>query len=476
MEAPAGHPTRWRLRAGSLIVLSTVCSLVFAAPAHAEPGGGESSPPPAEVPTSAPPVTEEPTTQAPTSDAPTSGPTTQGPQLPVVVHAFKMSVSDVEVGDAYWRGDGAAELVIVVQNVGRNVGDDTVTGYYVFPSGTQATGAYGTDGCQVNNGALSFRCGLGERAVGRVVVKVNVDPGVWKLPGNGSVTASVTGAPDTTRNFAIVFKSQPPTPGIALSASQPQLPAVATPQAQTAQIQVKLRNTGAVKGFGAVELVTPAGVDLTSFPSVCRTHRKLENNRHRCEFGDVAAGKEITAGFGLTVSAEARVELPLTGTVHGYLTPVGRDTIESRADYRISAPPVAGESPLPTDAPAAPLVAPAAAGGKADDGSGGNLLSAGRLSSAPFVVGVIGLAALLGFLVVFSLRRRMRDDRDELSADEVEDVVLVPAGGVGQERMPLLAPRPPIPRALTLPRLPPGPVAGSGFRSRDELHDEDRDR
>ncbi|UWP83526.1 hypothetical protein Dfulv_04380 [Dactylosporangium fulvum] len=423
-------------------------------------------------------MTEEPTTQAPTSDAPTSQPATQAPPSPVVVHAFKMYVSDVEVGDAYWQGDGAAEMVIAVQNVGSNVGDDIITGYYVFPGGTQATGAYGTDGCQVNNGALSFRCSLGERKIGRVVVKVNVDPGAWKLAGSGSVTAAVAGAPAKTRSFAIVFKSQPPTPGIALSASQPQLPAVATPQAQTAQLQVKLRNTGAAKGSGAVELVTPSGVDLTSFPSVCRTRRKLENNRYRCEFGEVAAGKEITAGFGLSVSAEAREELPLTGAVHGYLAPIGQDTIETRANYRISAPPVAGESPLPTDVPASPLVAPAAAGGKADagdGGSGGDLLSGVRLSSAPVLGGIIGLVALLGFLVVFSLRRRMRDDRDELAADEVEDVVLVPAGGIGEDRTPLLAPRSPVPRALTLPRLPSGPIAGSGFRSRDESRDDGRD-
>ncbi|GGM56953.1 hypothetical protein ACFFX1_29125 [Dactylosporangium sucinum] len=479
MDAPAAHRTRWQLRAGSLVLLTTVCSLVFTAPAHADPEEGPSDPPSVEVPTSnPPPPTEEPTTgPPPTTEAPptTRPPTKPPPPSPTPTHNLKLSVSDIVVGDAYWQGDGAAELVIAVQNIGSHVGADQVNGFYVLPSGAQPVGVYGTAGCVVTDvKALSFGCRLGEGKVGRVVVKVNVDENAWKLSGPGTVTASVRDTEHNrdlvrSRNFTIRFTAQPPTPGIALSASQLELPAAAAPQAQTAQLQVKLRNTGAAKGAGAVELVTPPGVDVVSFPAACRSHRRIAEDRDRCDLGDLTAGREVAATFGLAISAAAREQLPLTGAVHGYLTPAGRPAVETRADYRITGPPIAGESPLPTDAPASPAPVPLVGGTGAArrDDSDSNLLSSEQLSSAPFVVGIVGLVAVVGFLVVLSLRRRMsgagRDDDDELSEDEVEEVVLVPAGELPAAPMP----RSPIPRSITLPRLPPGPVAGSGFRHSD---------
>ncbi|MET7393433.1 hypothetical protein ABZS66_08070 [Dactylosporangium sp. NPDC005572] len=479
MDAPAAHHTRWQLRAGSLVLLTTVCSLVFAAPVYATPEEDPSDPPTVEVPTSEPPgPTEEPTTEPPppTSAAPpTTRPPTK-PPAPTPVHNIKLMASDIVVGDAYWQGNGAAELVVAVQNIGSYVGTEQIDGFYVLPSGARPVGAYGTDGCVATDvKALSFGCRLGEGKVGRVVVKVDVDENAWKVSGSGSVTASVRDKEHERdvvrkRDVAIRFNSPPPTPGIALSASQLDLPAVAAPQAQSAQLQVRLRNTGAAKGFGAVELITPPGVDLVSFPAACRSHRKIAEDRDRCELGDLTAGREVPVTFGLTISAAALVQLPLSGSVHGYLTPAGRATVETRADYLITAPPIAGESPLPTDAPASPAAVPLVGGtdpahqGDADS----NLLSGDRLSSTPFVVGIVGLVAVVGFLVVFSLRRRMggggRDDDDELSADEVEEVVLVAAGELPPP------PRSAIPRSITLPRLPAGPVAGPGFRHSDSRY------
>ncbi|WP_238010803.1 hypothetical protein KZZ52_04015 [Dactylosporangium sp. AC04546] len=474
MDAPAAHHTRWQLRSGSLMLLTTVCSLVFAAPVQAEPEEGPSDPPTVEVPTSEPPEpTAEPTTESPPPTT-TAPPTTRPPTKPPAVHNIKLLASDIVVGDAYWQGNGTAELVIAVQNIGSYVGTEQIDGFYVLPSGAQPVGAYGTDGCVATDvKALSFGCRLGEGRVGRVVVKVDVDENAWKVSGSGSVTASVRDkehARDIVRkrDVAIRFTSPPPTPGIALSASQLDLPGVAAPQTQGAQLQVKLRNTGAARGYGAVELVTPPGVDLVSFPAACRSRRKIAEDRDRCDLGDLSAGREVQVTFGLTISAAAREQLPLSGAVHGYLTPAGRSTVETRADYRITAPPIAGESPLPTDAPASPAAVPLVGGtDSAHRGDGdGNLLSSDRLSSGPFVVGIVGLVAVVGLLVVFSLRRRMggagRYDDDELAEDEVEEVVLVSAG-----ELPPPPPRSAFPRSLTLPRLPPGPVAGSRFRHSD---------
>jgi hypothetical protein len=491
MEAPTGRRTRWRLRAGSFVLLAIVGSVLFvpAAPVYAEPGEGEeTTAPPTDMPTTdtptVAPTTEEPPTQAPTTEVPPPPPpppTTEAPPPPPTpVHRFKMTVSTVGVGEQYWQGDGAAELVISIKNTGEHVGKDTVTGFYAFPSGAQATGAYGTGGCTVANGSLSFSCVLPEQALGQIVVKVNVDPAAWKVIGLGQVTAAI-GAVQRVAPIAFTFTT-PPTPGLDLSATAPQLPAAPSPTDETASLSVRLRNTGTAKGFGAVELVTPPGVDIVSFPPVCKTHKRLTDVRDRCELGDIAAGKEVAGVFGLTVSAAARADLPLGLTVHGYLTPINQDTIETRADTKLSAPPLAGnEATLPTSAPASPPPVPTI---ETDLSLKRQANEDGSMSGLPIIGGIVGLVALVGVIVVFSLRRRAGDDRrdrEDLSDDGFEDVVLVAATKAGEEaRMadvpsPRPAPpRPAAPRQLALPRLPEGPVAGSGFRERPRL-DQDAD-
>ncbi|MGI5247050.1 hypothetical protein [Dactylosporangium sp. CA-139066] len=470
MEAPTGRRTR-RLRAGSFVLLAAVCSMLLAAPAYADPGDGETSSPPVDVPTTEVP-TQEPTTGQPTQAPPT---TTEAPPPPPTttpaapppqpVHRFKMTVSTVSLGDGYWQGDGSAELVISVKNTGENVGRDTITGYYAFPSGSQATGAYGTGGCRVDNGALSFSCPLAEQALGQIVIKVNVDPGAWKTITAGQVTAAI-GPLVRTAPISFAFTT-PPTPGIDLGTTEPQLPGASSPKDESTQLSVRLRNTGTTKAAGALEVVTPPGVDLVGFPAACRSHRRISAERDRCELGDIAAGKEVVAVFGLNVSAAARAELPLTGTVHAYLTPIGRDAVETRFDFKITAPPLAGaDAPLPTSAPVSP---PPPSIGELNLRKQAN--DSHQLSSLPYIGGIVGLAAIVGALVVFSLRRRGRDE--DLPPDDVEDVVLVTAAGAGDPAS-IALPRAPIPRSLTLPRLPSGPVAGSGFREKYDTDSDDR--
>ncbi|WP_432834670.1 hypothetical protein [Dactylosporangium sp. CA-092794] len=453
MEAPTGRRTSWRLRAGSFVILAAIGSVLFAPPAFAGPEEGETSSAPVEVPPTTEVPTREPTTDAPTQAPPTTHaqippPTTHAPPPPPPpVHRFRMTVSTVSLGDEYWQGDGSAEMVISIKNAGDHVGRDAITGFYAFPSGAQATSAYGTGGCSVANGSLSFSCTLPEAALGQVVVKVNVDPGAWKIITTGLVTAAI-GAQQRTAPIAFAF-TRPPTPGIDLSASAPQLPPAAAAEDEPAQLSVRLRNTGGAKAAGAVEVVTPPGVDLVAFPPVCRSHRRVAADRDRCELGDIAGGRDVSAVFGLTVSAAARGELPLTGAVHGYLTPSGLATVETRYDFQLTAPPLtSADAPLPTSAPASPAPPPSIGTGLSlrRPGSGSD-----QLSSVPYLAAVIGLVTVLGVLAVLSLRRRLRDDDDALGPDEVEDVVLVPALG-----------------ADMLPRLPTGPVAGSTFRDRDD--------
>jgi hypothetical protein len=267
------------------------------------------------------------------------------------------------------------------------------------------------------------------------------------------------------------------TPGIDLQVSGSPLTPAGTPPDATAQLQVTLRNTGTTRAGGAIEVVTPPGVDVVAFPAACRSHRRIGAGRERCELGHLAAGQEQSAVFGLAVSAAARAELPLTVAVHGYLAPAGGDGVETRFDYRITAPPVDGEAPLPTAAPASPVaqatIVPTDLNLRRQ--SSGGLLPVRRLSSIPFIAAVVGLVAVVGSLVVFSLRRPVRDGGrdDELRPDEIEEVVLVPAQRVTDENRAMALPRSSIPRALTPPRPPPGPAAGPDLRDAGNAERED---
>lgn len=465
MEAPVRR--RARLLAAS-VLLTTTCALLFtlSPPAHAEPDPEVSTTEPTEpTVTTEPPPPPPPTSDAPTTEAPPP-PTTEAPPPPPRTRKLTVGASNVELGGAYWQGDGKAKLVISVQNGGEI--REKITGSYAFPGGSQhvtVADAYGTDGCNPD-GPLQFNCNLPPGGLGYVVVTVTVGPDAWKLTGTGTVTAQMENYPIRQRNFALTF-TPPPVPGIELTTDRPSLPAQPTPAVEQTSLAVKLRNTGSAKAGGAIELVTPPGVDVISFPAVCKVKKRISAERDRCEVGDIAAGKDVVAVFGLSVSASAHAELPLTGAVHGYLTPAGRAPIETRTDYTILGPPPAGESAMPTAAPPSPVAMAATAPGQRQPASGG-MLTSERLSSLPFVGGIIGLVALVGFLVVFSLRRRLRDESEVPAAVEDEPVASVPAPRRSDESLPSLPTRSPIPRSLTLPRLPSGPVAGSGFREKDE--------
>ncbi|MFC4997419.1 hypothetical protein ACFPIJ_06245 [Dactylosporangium cerinum] len=467
MEAPARR--RARLLA-AFVALATACSLAFtlSPAAHAEPSEPTETtepPPPPETTEPPAPTTEAPTTQPP-PPATTEPPATQAPK----VRKLTLGASNVELGGAYWQGDGKAKLVISVQNSGEV--REKVTGSYTFPGGDQnvtVADAYGTDGC-TPDGPPKFTCMLPPGGLGYLVVTVTVGPDAWKVTGTGSVTVSAL--PDNSlmrlRTFALTF-TPPPVPGIELTTDRPSLPAQPTPAVEQTALAVKLRNTGSAKAGGAIEVVTPPGVDVVSFPAVCKVKKKLSAERDRCEVGDIAAGKDVVASFGLSVSAAAHADLPLTGAVHGYLTPAGLAAIETRTDYTILGPPPVGESAMPTAAPPSPVAVVAGTADPQQPASGG-LLTSERLSSLPFVGGIIGLVALVGFLVVLSLRRRLRDEAEapDAEAAAVEEPVTVPAPRRSDEDLPALPQRSPIPRSLTLPRLPSGPVAGSGFREPEE--------
>jgi hypothetical protein len=256
-----------------------------------------------------------------------------------------------------------------------------------------------------------------------------------------------------------------------LSASRLQLGAQLAGKVDLANLTVRLINSGSTVADGALEIVTPPGVDLVAFPSICKTHRRITADRDRCEVGMIAAGKEVNAAFGVSISPQARAEVPLTGAVHGYLTPSGQNPVEVQTSYQIVAAPAAGESPLSTALPSGPNVEPAAGGGGGEPAAADHavgLLTGSRLSILPIVGGIVLLVTLVGLAVVLSLRRRLRDD---VPGAEQQPTAGEPTALDGTDEA---APDEQVPPFRALPRrLPTGPVAGPAARYMFDGDDED---
>jgi len=361
-----------------------------------------------------PPFEPEPEPSEPEPSETTPPP----PPPPDPVAGLVVGAADVSVGNGYWLG--ARErygLLIALTNAGD--APATVSGAYTLPAGVRKVAASGSGGCDDAGGWL-FGCTLAPGASGKVAVQVTVDADAWRrapLAGSVAATAAVIGRSDITAGdqdqFAVTLPPGPPTPGIALSASDP---TVSGTRGEGAELSVVLRNTGAAPATGVVEVVTPTGVQVAAVPTRCVNHVKVSANRERCEIGQLEPGAEAALGFGLSVRGDTR-DGPLTGAVHGSLTPPGQDTVSVQASYRIVFNPVAASaSPDPSGEPeVASTGLPAAREGP---GLGpqqrpvSNLADgvSRQLSVLPIVAAMVGLVAVLGVLVVLSLRRRMQDD------------------------------------------------------------------
>jgi hypothetical protein len=318
-----------------------------------------------------------------------------------------VTAPDVEIEPGYWQaGPGAgASVVIAVSNTGATPVD--IRGAYTLPAGTRRTTVTAADGCTTTP-SQGLRCVLAPTATGTVTLKLAVEADGWrKAPLTGSVTISAGSATDTD-SYSLLLTPGPPTPGVGAAVDDITLPLRPAGEPENALLATHLSNTGPTPAAGAVEVVTPAGVDLVTFPPACVTHRAVSANRDRCEVGVIEAGRELALVFGLQVTAAARVEAPLAGAAYGFLAPTGRDALAVLAMYRLVISTTA-PSPEPSDTAAGAAATTAAAPDRSVAVRSVGVFSR-PLDTIAIVGSVVGLVALAGIIGVLSLRRRLQDD------------------------------------------------------------------
>jgi hypothetical protein len=390
------------------------------------PGLAAADPDPTGSPTAEIP-TEQPTTAPPTTQAPPPASPTFQAKLGV-----RVTAADLDLGPAYWNGNGAGDFDIAVVNTG-NV-QEAIGGTYAMPAGVTGTGSSGTGGCTTSG--ATFACSLSPGATGRVTVRATVASDAWRGGKllTGTATAKVQGGPSHSDGFSVLFPPGPPTPGISLTASKLALgPASTPPQPDGGDLTVKLGNTGSTTATGAVEIVTPAGVDLVGFPAICKSHRKVAADRDRCEVGSVTAGTVLSGAFRLAISPEARAAAPLTGAVYGYLA--GQTSVEVLANYQIIvSTTVLASEPTPSASARAEPARPAETTPKP-------VLRNKKTSMLPFTIAALVLLGAAG--AIFFVRRR-KPPVVEVPAKQLEPVLNLPK------------------------KLPTGPVAGPAAHWDDE--------
>lgn len=369
----------------------------------------------------APAASAEPAPDVSDSPSPSDSPSSDPPPPPAP--GVQVAASDLALGDGYWSGEATTgTITIEVRNSGEGTEDVLVT--YALPAGVHQTGV--STGCAGTADGYACVLGVGDGAT--VAVGVAVDAGAWRqapLNGRAYARASIVGQPSPVvtgqTGFSVILPPGPPAQGVALSAGDVRLPATG-PAVQTGPLQVRLADTGATAGTGAVEVVTPEGVEVAAFPAACVSHRRIAAHRDRCEVGRIDAGQDMRLTFTLSVGAQARAEAPLSGAVYGYLTPYGQDTAVMQACYRVlvasgpSAPASPGAWVPTTPVPAA------GAGGQGPGRRPGQVLSdtlmSRQLSALPIIGAVVGLVTAAGLLTVLSLRRRLRDEVLPATPDE----------------------------------------------------------
>ncbi|HLL64346.1 MAG TPA: hypothetical protein VK453_01220 [Micromonosporaceae bacterium] len=347
----------------------------------------------------------------------------QAPALAAPSAAVRVSAADVEIGPTYWQGGAGATttVVITVTNPGSAVRD--VQGTYTLPPGVRRTGTTGGGGC-AHLPPQGFRCTFPPGAQsGTLSVRVVLEPDAWRLgPLTGALSATVGGVV-TTDSYTLILPPGPPSNEIMTAVENVTLrPAVAaSPEFTT--MTVRVANAAGVDATGALEIVTPAGLDLVYFPVGCIGHRELSPTRDRCELGTVKTDGETLLIFKLRVEASARSAVPGIGVVYGILAPAGRPVLTSQATYRMLAGTTDAGSANGTVAPS-PALNGSGANGSGPNGSAsaapaapGTKVAARRddVSSKPldagWIVGsLVGLVVLAGVVVVLSLRRRMQSD------------------------------------------------------------------
>jgi hypothetical protein len=389
---PRAHRSRAVLALLTVIVLAALSTLLAvtlrAGGAYAESDSPQVDPPAPSSSTEGP-APSKPAPSNPVESAPASS-TAPAVKPPVPARGISVHADNFVIDGSYWAGGGGAgAIAITVTSSAATSQVAKIT--YILPAGVEAIG------CACVNPDLK------PRGRWRTELRLTVDPDAWRhAPLVSTVTVTVPGS-SATDEFLTVLPPGPPTPGVRLAVADLSLIAADPTTAVGGYLMVRFGNTGTSPANGAIEVVTPAGVEITAVGPECRSQRLLAPDRARCELGMIDPGADHTLTFALSIKPSAQAASPLDGSVFGYFTPVGQNTATVQAAYRISVSP-AGQ--------AAPLAAaddPVVAGG--DDGGGIAIdLSSRRLEALPVILIVVGLVLASIFVALVSLRRRLRDD------------------------------------------------------------------
>lgn len=330
--------------------------------------------------TGAPVDTPTPTPNAPpttpgdtTSDAPGT--------LGVTVQA-----SNAVLGADYWSGNQASSFVITVRNSG-NVPAHTALTYTLPPGvGGVATGACPHGACTVDTLEPGKSVAL--------TVAITVSPDAWRtapLAGMVSFSATAPRASPASGSVAwsVVFPPGPPAPGIALQVADVTLDSDAT---VPGELVIRLTNTGGRPASAVIDIVVPAGVEVTGLPADCQSQRRIDPITTECGLGILGAGGQRALGVPVTVSESSRADSPLAGLVRAVLTPSGQSSRSTQASYQIIAPTAQAGVSAVTTASAAP--------------SHGSAAEHGSPLALPIVLGSILVLALVGVGLVLRLDRR----------------------------------------------------------------------
>jgi len=149
----------------------------------------------------------------------------------------------------------------------------------------------------------------------------------------------------------VVFPSGPPAPGIALQVADVTLDSDPT---DPGELVVRLTNTGGRPAAAVLDVLVPAGVDITRLPAECQSRSELNPTTTECGLGTIGPGVQRAIGVRLTVSDVIRADSPLAGLVRASLTPSGQPARRTQASYQIIAPPAQAGVNVATTASTAP--------------------------------------------------------------------------------------------------------------------------
>jgi hypothetical protein len=161
------------------------------------------------------------------------------------------------------------------------------------------------------------------------------------------------------------------------------------------ELVIRLTNTGGRPAAAAIDVVVPAGVDVTRLTTQCQSQRQVNSTTTECALGAIGPGVQRAIGVLLTVSDAVRRDSPLAGLVRASLAPSGQSARTTQASYQIIAPLAqAGVNVAITASPATP--------------SRGGTTALENSAALPIIFGSILLLALVGVGLALRLDLRPR--------------------------------------------------------------------